>query len=51
VTRLRQASEAELAAVLGTRLAAVLHEAMEKERSDSESGLLLAAEPLETLDP
>jgi excinuclease ABC subunit C len=51
VTRLRQANEAELAAVLGTRLAGVLREAMRKEGSEIETDLLMAAEPSDTMDP
>jgi excinuclease ABC subunit C len=51
VTRLRQASEPELAAVLGTRLATVLHEAMKKEMEEIDSDLLMAAESFPQTTP
>jgi excinuclease ABC subunit C len=51
VTRLRQASEVELAAVLGTRLARVLHEAVKEDAEDADPSLLMAAESSDTAPP
>jgi len=51
VTRLRQATEAELAAVVGSKLANSLRRAIAQEDGESDPDFLLAAEPSIAMDP
>ncbi len=45
VARIRKAGEAELADVVGARLATAIREAIEKDGQEGEPGMLMAAEP------